>query len=184
MKLLMHICCSNCSIYPLQTYRLKGIDVKGLWFNPNIHPYKEYTNRLDSLKKLQKLWNVDIEYMDIYPLDDFLKSVVNHEGKRCEICYSLRLEKAAEIAKKMNLDSFTTTLLASPYQKFDMIIEIGKEMGKRHGIQFYFEDLRQGWGISRGLSREFGLYRQKYCGCIYSEMERYQEKLKKRKINR
>jgi predicted adenine nucleotide alpha hydrolase (AANH) superfamily ATPase len=65
-----------------------------------------------------------------------------------------------------------------------MIIEIGKEMGKRHGIQFYFEELRQGWGISRGLSREFGLYTQKYCGCIYSEMERYQEKLKKRKINR
>lgn len=178
MKLLMHICCSNCSIYPLETFLCKGIDIKGLWFNPNIHPYTEYSNRLDSVGKLQNLWNLDIEYIDDYPLDDFLKAVVNQGGKRCAICYSIRLDKTAETAKKMNLDCFTTSLLASPYQKFDKIIDIGNEIGKRHGIQFYSEDLRQGWNISRGLSREFGLYRQKYCGCIYSEMERYAKKVK------
>ncbi len=173
MKLLMHICCSNCSIYPLEIFLYKGIDVQGLWYNPNIHPFTEYTNRLDSLIKLQKIWNLDIEYIDDYPLNDFLKSIVSREGKRCEICYLIRLEKSAETAKKMKLDGFTTSLLASPYQKFDMILKIGQDIGKKHGIQFYYDDLRNGWNISKGLSIEFGLYRQKYCGCIYSEMERY-----------
>jgi hypothetical protein len=90
----------------------------------------------------------------------------------------MRLEKSAETAKKMGLDGFTTSLLASPYQKFDMIIRRGNEIGKMHGIRFYAEDLRQGWGRSRDLSKELGLYRQKYCGCIYSEMERYLKKKK------
>jgi predicted adenine nucleotide alpha hydrolase (AANH) superfamily ATPase len=176
MKLLMHICCSNCGTYPLQDFLRKGIEIKGLWFNPNIHPYAEYKNRLESVMKLQKLWNLDIEYLDEYPLDDFLRSVVNRGKDRCLFCYSMRLEKAAETARKMNLDGFTTSLLASPYQKFDAILAIGKETGKRHGIRFYAEDVRQGWGISRALSMEFGLYRQKYCGCIYSEMERAMKK--------
>jgi predicted adenine nucleotide alpha hydrolase (AANH) superfamily ATPase len=180
MKLLMHICCSNCAIYPLENFLSKGIDVKGLWFNPNIHPYTEYSNRLDSLRKLQKLWNFDIEYVDEYALDDFLKSIVNQGRNRCLFCYSIRLDKAAESAKKMNLGGFTTSLLASPYQKFDMILEIGEAAGKRHGIPFFAEDVRQGWGISRALSTELGLYRQKYCGCIYSEMERNLTKSRKK----
>ena len=172
----MHICCSNCCIYPLETYLLKGADVRGLWFNPNIHPYTEYTNRLDSLVKLQKIWGLDIEYIDDYALDDFLKAVVGKGANRCESCYSLRLEKTAEAAKKMGLDGFTTSLLASPYQKFDVIIHLAEEIGKRHGIPFYAEDLRKGWNLSRGLSQEFDLYRQKYCGCVYSERERYLRK--------
>ncbi len=176
MKLLMHICCSNCSIYPLEHYLLKNIDIKGLWFNPNIHPYTEYTSRRESLNKLQKIWDLDIEYIDDYALDDFLQMVINKGPDRCGACYSMRLEKTAETAKKMDLDGFTTSLLASPYQKFDMIIRRGKEIGKMHGIEFYAEDLRQGWGKSRDLSKELGLYRQKYCGCIYSEMERYLKK--------
>ncbi|MBS1234799.1 MAG: hypothetical protein H6R43_515 [Nitrospirae bacterium] len=115
MKLLMHICCSNCSIYPLQNIFSKGIDVKGLWFNPNIHPYTEYAKRLESLEKLQKLWAFDVEYIDRYPLDDFLKAVVDQGTNRCAVCYAIRLDKTAETAKKMNLDGFTTSLLASPY---------------------------------------------------------------------
>lgn len=175
MKILVHICCSNCSIYPLQSFLLRGMDIKGLWFNPNIHPYTEYSRRLNSLKKLQKLWNIDIEYSDEYMLDDFLQAIVNKKENRCFACYSIRMERTAEIAKKMNFTVFTTSLLASPYQKFDIIIKTGHEAAKKHGIRFYAEDLRQGWGISRNLSREFGLYRQNYCGCIYSEMERYQK---------
>ncbi len=179
MKLLMHICCSNCSVYPLEVYLTKGIDITGFWFNPNIHPYTEYTQRLDSLKKLQQIWNLDIEYDEDYALDDFLKSVVGKGTDRCEICYTTRLQKTAEAAKKMGVSGFTTSLLASPYQKFDMIIEVGEEIGRRQGVCFYYEDLRQGWNISRGLASEFGLYRQKYCGCIYSEMERYAKKGKR-----
>jgi predicted adenine nucleotide alpha hydrolase (AANH) superfamily ATPase len=174
----MHICCANCCIYPLQTFLSQGVDIKGLWFNPNIHPYTEYLQRLDSLQKLQSIWHCNIEYIDIYPLDTFLRSTAGLEERRCAVCYSLRLDKTAEIAKKMNVDGFTTSLLASPYQQFDMIIGIGREAGKKHGVEFHVQDFRQGWMISKTISREFGLYRQKYCGCIYSEMEKYLKKKK------
>ncbi len=179
MKLLMHICCANCCIYPLQTFLGEGVDIKGLWFNPNIHPYTEYRQRLDALQKLQSIWHCDLEYIDAYPLDTFLRSIAGKEEKRCAICYSLRLEKTAEIAKKMNADGFTTSLLASPYQRFNVISEIGRETGRKYGIDFYGRDLRHGWMVSKSQSREFGLYSQKYCGCIYSEMERYLKKKKR-----
>ncbi len=181
MKLLMHICCSNCSIYPLQHLLSRSFDITGLWFNPNIHPFTEYSKRLESLKKLQKLWAFDVEYIDRYPLDDFLKAVVDQGGKRCSICYAIRLDKTAETAKRMNFDGFTTSLLASPYQKFDIIRETGNEMAKRHGIAFFSEDFRKGWHISKSLSSELELYKQTYCGCIYSEMERYQKKKERNK---
>ncbi len=180
MKILMHICCSNCSLYPLQNFLTRGMDVRGFWFNPNIHPYTEYASRLGSVEKLQRLWDLDVEYADEYLLDDFLASVVRQGKDRCSFCYSIRLEKTAETAKRMGLDGFTTSLLASPYQKFDMIVRIGEETGRKHGITFIAEDVRQGWEISRGLALELGLYRQKYCGCIYSEMERYLKKVKDR----
>jgi predicted adenine nucleotide alpha hydrolase (AANH) superfamily ATPase len=173
MKLLMHICCSNCSIYPLQNLLLEGIDVKGFWFNPNIHPYTEYTARLESLAKLGRLWHLDIEYDDDYALDDFLKAIAGRGAERCSVCYEMRLDRTAQTAKKMGLDGFTTSLLASPYQKFDMINEHGRKAAKRHGIAFHAADFRPGWKVSQVLSRELELYRQKYCGCIYSEMERY-----------
>jgi predicted adenine nucleotide alpha hydrolase (AANH) superfamily ATPase len=179
LKLLMHICCSNCSLYPLQILLSRGVDIRGLWFNPNIHPYTEYASRLASVEKLQHLWNLDMEYADEYALDDFLAKVVNKGKDRCYFCYSLRLERAALTARRMGLDGFTTSLLASPYQKFDMIVQIGEETGRRHGIPFHAEDVREGWSVSRGLALELGLYRQKYCGCIYSEMERYLKKVKK-----
>jgi predicted adenine nucleotide alpha hydrolase (AANH) superfamily ATPase len=173
MKLLMHICCANCSLYPLKNLTSKGIDIKGLWLNPNIHPYTEYRNRLEALKNLQKIWSLDIEYIDHYGLKEFIRAVVNNENNRCIICYSIRLEETAKTAKKMGVDGFTTSLLVSPHQKFDMILDIGKKMGKKYSIPFYFEDFRHGWKDSISISKELGLYRQKYCGCIYSEMERY-----------
>jgi predicted adenine nucleotide alpha hydrolase (AANH) superfamily ATPase len=173
MKILMHICCSNCCLYPLKTLFSKGIDVRGLWFNLNIHPYTEYRMRLESLQKLQKTWDLDIEFVDHYGLKEFLRAVVNNEDNRCTFCYSVRLEETAKTAKKMGLDGFSTSLLASPYQKFDVIAGVGREMGNRYSIPFYCEDFRPGWKNSVALSKEIGLYRQKYCGCVYSEMERY-----------
>jgi len=173
MKLLMHICCANCCSFPVRTLLSKGIDIKGLWFNPNIHPYMEYQMRLDSVQKLEKSWNLHVEYIDDYGLKDFLRAVVNREDDRCGYCYSIRLEQTAMTAKKMGLDGFTTSLLVSPYQKFDMIIQTGTMMGKRYGIPFYAEDFRSGRREGVRISTELGLYRQKYCGCVYSEMERF-----------
>ena len=173
MKLLMHICCANCSLYPIQSLSSKGIDIKGLWLNPNIHPYTEYSLRIDALRKLEAMWDLDIEYIDAYGLKEFLRTVVNHEEDRCGFCYTMRLEETARTAKKMGLDGFTTTLLVSPYQKFDMILRVGTDMGKRYSVPFFIEDFRPGWKEGVRLSKELGLYRQKYCGCVYSEMERF-----------
>lgn len=173
MKLLMHICCAPCSIYPLEVLRDRGIEVSGLWFNPNIHPFSEYKNRFDSLKKLESLWNLDIKYKDEYGLREFLRNIVGREDNRCEYCYTVRLEETAKMAKEINADAFTTSLLVSPYQKFDIILNIGKIMQERHSVEFFIEDFRNGFNTGRKISKELELYRQKYCGCIYSEMERY-----------
>lgn len=173
MKILMHICCSNCAIYPITVLTQRGFSIRGFWFNPNIHPYQEYKSRLYSLKKLQSLWNLDIEYNDFYGLKEYLRNVVNNEDRRCEYCYSARLEQTALKAKNMNVDAFTTSLLVSPYQKFDMIIDIGRMMQEKYSVEFYIEDFRRGFGEGRRIAGELELYRQKYCGCIYSEMERY-----------
>ena len=174
MKLLMHICCANCATYPVAVMHEKGISLKGLWFNPNIHPFMEYKNRLDALRKLGGLWGLDIEYNDSYGLIEFLRNVAGREADRCEYCYSVRLERAAVRAREMNADAFSTTLLVSPYQKFDMLLEIGRAMQEKHSVEFYGEDFRAGYREGRRVARTMDLYRQQYCGCVYSEMERYQ----------
>lgn len=129
--------------------------------------------RLEALQQLQELWKLDIIYNDVYGLKEFIRAVVNNEDSRCEYCYGVRLEEAARAAKQEGMDAFTTSLLVSPYQKFDKIIEKGKELEQKYDIEFLAEDFRVGWKEGVKISRELGLYRQKYCGCIYSEMERY-----------
>lgn len=173
MKLLVHICCSVCSLYPLQTLISRGIGVRGFWFNPNIHPYAEYTLRLESLRRLHREQNLDITYVDRYGLKEFVRATALHEDDRCAVCYAMRLEATAETAYRMGLDGFTTTLLVSPYQNFESIVRIGEEAGRKHAVPFYAEDFRRGWGDGLRKARELRLYRQKYCGCIYSEMERH-----------
>lgn len=176
MKLLMHICCANCCLYPIKTLFSEGIDIRGLWLNPNIHPYSEYQMRLDAVERLEKAWHLEIEYCDYYGLREFIRATVHNEEDRCAICYSMRLEETAKTAKKMHLDGFTTSLLVSPYQKFDMILHTGMEASKRYSIPFYCKDFRPGWKEGMRISKELGLYRQRYCGCIYSEMERHMKK--------
>ncbi len=191
MKLLMHICCANCALYPVSKLTADGHEIRGLWFNPNIHPYTEYQNRLEAVKRLEMLCDTEdtnppipplekggkrgfkVEYIDEYGLKEFLRNVVGNEDNRCEYCYTTRLEETAKRAKDMSADAFTTSLLVSPYQKFDMIMDIGRMMQDRYSVEFYIEDFRKGFNEGRRMSRELGLYQQKYCGCIYSEMERY-----------
>ncbi len=167
----MHICCANCAIFPVKKLTSDGIGVKGLWFNPNVHPEEEYSKRYDALKSLEGIWGLDIEYAGSYGLDSFLGSLRKHYGIRCEMCYYMRLRETASTAKKMGLDGFTTTLLVSPHQRFDMIVDMGRRLEKEYGIPFYLEDFRPGWKEAVKASKELGLYRQKYCGCIYSKDE-------------
>lgn len=182
-KLLLHVCCGPCSIYPYQALKVKGFEVTAFFYNPNIHPYKEYGRRLEGFHQfaeLEKIPTINFREEEYSP-EYFLQQVVFREEKRCQFCYSMRLEEAAKVAHKGKFPYFSTTLLVSPYQNHELIREIGENMGKKYGVEFYYEDFRFGWkqGVQRCL--EIGLYRQPYCGCIYSEKERYYKKGKKAK---
>ncbi|MCE5312497.1 MAG: epoxyqueuosine reductase QueH [Nitrospiraceae bacterium] len=173
MKVLAHICCANCAVYPVMTMKRRGAEVRGFWFNPNIHPFTEYSNRLGSMKKLDVMWELDTLYRDEYGLREFLKNTAAEQARRCEYCYMVRLDAAASAAKSTGADAFTTTLLVSPYQKQGLIIEIGRVMQDRHDVEFLAEDFRPGFREGRRMARDMGFYNQKYCGCIFSEEERY-----------
>ena len=173
MKFLLHICCAPCAIYPVEQLKREGFEVQGLWYNPNIHPYQEYRRRLESFKDYAARVDLPIICKDEYGLSQFIREVVYRETERCLFCYRLRLKGAARIAKEREFPSFTSTLLVSQHQKHDLIKEVGGEAGKEAGVEFYYQDFRPGLKESIKLSKEMGLYRQQYCGCIYSEYERF-----------
>jgi predicted adenine nucleotide alpha hydrolase (AANH) superfamily ATPase len=181
MKLILHVCCAPCSTYTLSKLREQdNIDVSGYFYNPNIHPYREFRKRLASLRDFAKEENFSIEIETKYGLTEYLRKVVFHEKERCLLCYDMRLEKTAQQAVKSGADAFSSTLLYSRYQKHETIVKIGRKIAKKYGVQFYYDDFRAGWqdGIDRAIAMD--LYRQPYCGCIYSEQERYDKKLQKK----
>ncbi len=178
MKILLHICCANCAIYPLQRIRESGSEVVGYFFNPNIHPYQEYQKRLESLRRYSGEVGLEVVYRNEYLLEEFLRNVSHREKERCQYCYSVRLEAAVREAKERDCDGFSTTLLQSTYQDHDLIKETGERLAREVGISFYYEDFRQGWRKGLEVSKALGLYRQQYCGCIYSEKERFMKENK------
>jgi len=176
-KLLLHVCCGPCTIYPLSALKEKGFEITAFFYNPNIHPYQEYKRRIETFYQFAKTENLStITCREDYLPEDFLRQVIYREERRCAFCYAMRLEETAKIAKKGNFPYFSTTLLVSPYQKHELIKEIGEEMGRKYGVEFYYEDFRTGWKEGVEKCRELELYRQPYCGCIYSEKDRYYKK--------
>ncbi len=180
MKLLLHVCCGPCTVYPLEKLREKNIEVSGYFYNPNIHPYREFRRRLNSLLDFAKEKEFTLDVESEYGLTDYLRQVVFHEKERCPLCYAMRMEKTAKQAAHIGADAFSTTLLYSRYQNHQSIISIGNAMAEKYDIAFYYEDFRTGWqeGIDKSIAMD--LYRQPYCGCIYSEQERYDKKLQKK----
>jgi predicted adenine nucleotide alpha hydrolase (AANH) superfamily ATPase len=156
----------------------RGDEVTGYFFNPNIHPYQEYRKRLDALRQYSERIGLKVIYRDEYLLEEFLKNVSHRPEERCPYCYSIRLEATAQEAKKEGFDQFSTTLLQSTQQNHLQIKEVGERLGREIGIPFYYEDFRKGWRKGVEISKEMGLYRQQYCGCIYSEKDRYLKKVK------
>jgi predicted adenine nucleotide alpha hydrolase (AANH) superfamily ATPase len=148
-------------------------EVHGFFYNPNIHPLAEHALRLESAKKLLSYMKIPATVAKGYDIEQYFRATAYREQNRCAACYHLRLQQAAVLARSLNLNAFTTSLLVSPYQKHDLIREIGQTVGMENGIEFYYEDFRPGWAETRRLSCELELYRQKYCGCIYSERERF-----------
>ncbi len=173
MKILLHVCCVNCAIYPLMQIKEKENEVEGYFFNPNIHPYQEYQRRLEALKLYSEKTGFKVIYRDEYLLEEFLKNVSHQPESRCQYCYTVRLEAAAREGKRNSCDAFSTTLLQSTHQNHERIRETGERVSREVGIPFYYEDFRQGWRKGLEVSRALGLYRQQYCGCIYSEKERF-----------
>jgi len=173
MKLLMHICCAPCTIYPLQTLRSDRHDLYGLFYNPNVHPYREYKKRLDTLDTFATQVGLSVQYPEEYNMEDFLRNVAFREKGRCCHCYYGRLQYAAHRAKEESFEGFTTTLLYSKFQDHSMIKNIGESLAIEHQIKFYYRDFREGWMDGIKVSKGMGLYRQPYCGCIYSEKERF-----------
>lgn len=170
MKLLLHTCCAPCSVYCIDSLRKEGIEPTVYWFNPNIHPYLEYKARRDTLKQYTKDINLNSIFDEAYGLKEFCKEVINDLDNRCKnYCYPVRLEKTAKYAKENGYDTFSTTLLVSPYQKHEVIIKIAEKVAIKYDLKFLYRDFRVGFKEGQTKARELGLYMQKYCGCIFSE---------------
>ena len=173
MRILLHICCGNCAIYPVKILREQNHDIAGFFYNQNIHPYQEFSKRLAATRQYAAQVELPVSYNEEYRLEEFLAAVAQNPENRCIYCYQSRLLATAQEAKKLDFEGFTTTLLYSRYQKHQDIVAYGETLAEEFGLNFHYEDYRVGWNEGIRISKEMELYRQQYCGCIYSEKDRY-----------
>lgn len=189
MNLLLHMCCGPCACYPVKKLRQEGIEPTGWFFNPNIHPYTEWDHRLKTAAEFAEKVDMPFEAEKHYRLRDFLKRALPAEATangRCTMCYTWRLEETAKYAAEHGYDAFSSTLFYSIYQQHDLMKRTAEQFAAKYDVPFYYEDFRPGWQEGIQISQELGLYRQPYCGCIFSEEERYSREIRKqrRKENR
>ncbi len=178
-KLLLHACCGPCSSYVIE-YLSKYFDITIYYYNPNTYPETEYFRRLDELQKFIDSFNNNVKVIEEnYNPSEFYTAIkgLEHLGERterCYKCYNLRMKKSAIYAKENNYDYFTTTLSISPYKDAKWINEIGINLEKEIGVKYLYSDFKKNNGYKRSieLSKEYKLYRQEYCGCVYSKNER------------
>jgi len=173
LKVLLHTCCGPCSIYPVEKIKARGFEVMGFFYRHNIHPYSECLKRQETLEAYARQIGLPLIIQEGYDLEGFIQNVVYREKDRCTYCYHDRLRTTALLAKRGKFDYFTSTLLYSRFQNHDLIKSMGESIGKSTGVPFLYENFRSGWkeGIEKSKDRQ--MYRQQYCGCIYSEKERY-----------
>ncbi len=172
-KILLHTCCAPCTIYPVQVLRGDGYDVMGFFYRHNIHPFTECLRRQETLAAYAQDIRLGVIYQKGYDVEGFLQNVVFRESNRCTYCYHDRLTSTAKAAKHGKFDCFSTTLLYSKFQRHDLIRSLGEGVGRTVGIPFYYHDFRTGWKEGLEKSKELGMYRQQYCGCVYSERDRF-----------
>lgn len=175
MKILLHACCGPCATYPVRELTAQGHDLTGFFFNPNIHPYREYQRRLETFQTYAAGAGLPVLVKDDYDLETFFRQTAFREADRCLFCYQIRLREAARYARKGRFEAFTTTLLVSPYQKHEQIVTVGQAMAAEFGVPFLAQDFRPGFREGVEISRQLQLYRQPYCGCIFSERDRYRK---------
>jgi len=153
--------------------KAKGFEVMGFFYRHNIHPYSECLKRQENLESYARQIGLRLIIQDGYDLEGFIQNVVYREKDRCTYCYHDRLQTTALLANRGKFDYYSSTLLYSKFQKHDLIKSIGESIGKSTGVPFFYEDFRSGWKEGIEKSKDLQMYRQQYCGCIYSEKERY-----------
>ncbi len=175
MDLLLHICCAPCSVACVKTLREEGTEPVGFWYNPNIHPFLEYKARRDTLRQYARDIGLELREEDFYGLRQFTAAVAADCDHRC----ACRMERTAQYAAQHGFARFSTTLLVSPYQNRELIRAAGERMGEKYGVEFAAYDFRPRFQEGQEEARAAGLYLQKYCGCVYSEEERFSNRRKK-----
>jgi predicted adenine nucleotide alpha hydrolase (AANH) superfamily ATPase len=173
LKLLLHCCCGPCALLVAEHFRSLGHTVTGWFFNPNLYPPEEYARRAATFAEGAR--EIDLPLLPTppaRPLEDFLLSLSRRGGPRCHTCYDLRLRETARKAAEAGFEGFSTTLLISPYQDLEAIAEIGAAAAAEAGVEFLFADLTGRYPESCDRARELDLYRQNYCGCLFSALER------------
>lgn len=188
-RLLLHSCCGPCSSYVLE-YLSRYFEITLLYYNPNIYPPQEYRERAAEQERLIREMEREgdlgsaVRYMEgTYRPEDFYETVKGREGdreggERCFLCYRLRLLEAAKAAREGGFDYFTTTLSISPLKNAEKLNQIGEELGRQWGVSYLTSDFkkREGYKRSAQLSEKYGIYRQDYCGCVFSKREREEAK--------
>jgi len=170
-RVLLHICCGVCSSGVIERLKEEGFEVTGFFYNPNIHPEEEYNRRLEVAQQVSRI--LDFELIEgEYDKDNWFKLTENLKdepegGKRCEVCFRIRLEKSAKKANELNIPYFTTTLSISPHKNVSIINKVGKELSNENFLERDFKK-RDGTKLAIEFSKKYNLYRQNYCGCVYS----------------
>ena len=176
-SVLLHCCCAPCSLSCIDPLRAEGMEPAAFWYNPNIHPWKEYEARRDCLLQYAAQIGMEIRVREDYGLREFVQAVSGDIDHRCAYCYGHRLEGAARYAAEHGFPAFTSTLLASTYQDHEAIARAGEHWGGVYGVPFLYRDFRPNFREGNRRARELGFYMQKYCGCVFSEQDRYQKKI-------
>jgi epoxyqueuosine reductase len=173
MNIFLHICCAPCTIYPLKVLRDEGCEVTGFFYNPNIHPFTEFQRRKKALSSFARVALLPLIIDEEYDLEAFLRAALELGKDRCRACYRIRLERTFRRAAANNADAVTTTLLYSIHQRHEVIAAVAEDLSAHYKIPFLYRDFRPGWREGQAEARRLGIYRQNYCGCIFSEHERF-----------
>ena len=173
MKTLLHICCAPCSVGSIALLRKEEIALTGFWYNPNIHPFTEYRARRNCLRDYAATIELPLIEQDDYALRPFIRQVAEDISGRCVKCYEMRLFEAARNAKEGGFDSFTSSLFISPYQNHELMRDVAERAASEYGVEFLYRDFRPYFRDGQNFAREHDFYMQKYCGCVFSEQERY-----------
>ena len=176
-SVLMHTCCAPCSLSCIDPLRAEGIEPVAFWYNPNIHPWKEYEARRDCLLAYAPTIEMQVIVDEDYGLRTFVEHVASDIDHRFTYCYQHRLEETARYAAEHGYETFTSTLLASLYQDHDGIKAAAEKYARQYGVEFLYRDFRPNFRAGNQRARELGFYMQKYCGCVFSEQDRYQKQI-------